>query len=229
MTCAATSPAPTPASRTCTSTLTVPATLPTNTPVLAGYQLDEYQPTIVVTRAPLPLDTAPPTSVTLTVGTLYTDAAFTVPAATAALPLWVNGSHTVTADAGASYPGWAPKSVTVTDATVKTVALTEVGGSVTVTVSVATGFTLPNNAPVTVTLTAPAGASAPAAASVQANNSGVATATFNNLPYGAGWTASATSSVSVGGPPPVATPIQGTSATFSIGSVAATATISLGP
>lgn len=228
MACAATSPATTPASQTCTSAaLTVPGTGSADVP--AAYLLTEYAPTIAVTTAPLALDTAPPTAVTLTVGSLYTDAAFTVPAAAAALPVWVAGSHLVTATPGAAYPGWAPKSVTVTDATTKTVALTEVGGSVTVTVSGSTGYALPNNTAVAVTLTAPAGANAPPQADVKANNSGVATATFSNLPYGAGWLANATATVSVGGPPAVATPIQGTSAAFTIGATAATATISLAP
>jgi hypothetical protein len=230
MNCIATTPAQTPASQTCTSTLTVPGSGLSSTPVPAGYQLDEYQPTIAVTATALALDTAP-TSVTVTVGPtaspLYTSTGFLVSATASALGVWVNGTQTVTADA--NLPGWAPLSPPVTSATATTIPLVEVGATVTVTVHL-NGARLPNNQDAQVTLTPPPGstATAPTPISKTGGPTGETTATFTLIPYGTGWTAGATGTVTVVGPPASTTPVQG-SATFTVNGATASVTVNMIP
>ncbi|MDT4981088.1 MAG: large repetitive protein [Pseudonocardiales bacterium] len=185
-----------------------------------GYSLTEYQPHVVVTATKLALDTAPLT-VTLTVGPvaapIFTDAAFAIGAAGAALPIWLNSTQTVTADVGR--PGWPADTGSVSTAASSTsIALAEQGA--TVVVHFTGTFPVPT-ALATVSLVSPDGTiTAPAAKTVATGASG-ATVTFTNVPFFAGWVANATVTYTVAavtGPPAVAAhdETQTGTATFNI-------------
>jgi hypothetical protein len=97
----------------------------------------------------------------------------------------------------------------MSNATNKTIALTELAATIKVTVTLTADGTAVNNA--TVALTAPSGLTAPANKST--NASGVTTFT---VPYGTGWTATATKGA-----------LTGTSTSFDTGATEADVPISI--
>lgn len=184
MTCGTTSPI------TCTSgTVAVSGDASSSSAVALNYDLDEYQPSVAVTAAALALDTAP-TTVTVKVGSFYTDPSFPVSTGAvptpALLPVWVQGGQRITASVGT--PGWIDQSFAATAAAPSaTIALTEVGAVV--TVKLATSPAFPGNA--TISLVPPAGSlgiSAPATLSAGQGGS----VSFSGIPYAVGWKAHAT-------------------------------------
>ena len=207
VTCGSTSPV------TCTSgTVTVSGDPTDSTGLALNYDLDEYQPGVAVTVHALPLDTAPPSTVSLSVaGTSYTDDSFGVSSTSSTLPIWVDGSHKITVDAGSA--GWPAGSFMATAADPSdTIALTEVGGSVTVQLAASPAF--PGTA--TISLVPPAGAAGVTAPATQQAAAGDSV-TFEQIPYGSGWKAHATvtyTPIGSGSPPPVT--LDGDSSTFTV-------------
>ncbi|MCU1655595.1 MAG: Cna domain protein, partial [Pseudonocardiales bacterium] len=213
----------------CASGFEVPGTGTAD--VTPGFTLNEYQPSVRVNAVKVALDTAP-SVVTIKVGPvaspIYTDTAFPVGVSTA-LPIWLNSSQLVTADAvrGA---GWPTNTATVTSAApAQIITLTELSAKVTVTVHLS-GLRLPHNQDATVTLTPPSGstATAPAAATVTGGANGETTAVFTNIPYGTGWTVDASADVVTAGSPPTTTTSTG-SANFDVAAGTAAVTVNMVP
>jgi hypothetical protein len=188
--------------------------------VTVGYTLTEYQPSIKIKTSALPADSNVPGTVGLTVSTGatdYTDASFAVSSSATAIPVWIAGSQTVTATV--ALPGWSASApVTVTSgASTASFTLTEVGGTVTVTITKA-GAALTGGSSASVTLVVPSGSTGLSwtqSGTAKVNNGAV---TFSGVPYGAGWTASATPNATLGSSPL-------TSTAFTSGATTAAVTI----
>jgi hypothetical protein len=180
--------------------------------VSVNYTLSEYQPSLTVTATPVAGDTALTTvALTATDGgtTTYLSATpFTVGGPTP-LGFWVPPSVTVHASVTTGDVAWPGGSTTMSNATNKTIALTELAATIKVTVTLTADGTAVSGA--TVALTAPSGLTAPANKST--NASGVATFT---VPYGTGWTAKATKGA-----------LTGTSTSFDTGATEADVPISI--
>ncbi len=191
----------------------VPGT--TGAGVAVAYTFSEYQPSLKVTANPTSGDTAL-TSVELTAtdggSTTYRSAVpFTVAGTATPLGFWVAPGVTVHASVATGQDAWPAGSTTMTSTSPSgTITLTELSASVKVTVTALADGSPVNKA--TVTLTAPAGLTAPAPADTDA--SGVVTFT---VPYGTGWSASATKGALAGS----------TSTTFDTGATQAAVTITV--
>ncbi|HEY7174968.1 MAG TPA: hypothetical protein VH442_08625, partial [Micromonosporaceae bacterium] len=183
------------AQRVCTgSPITVPGSGNPNTPVTVGYTLDEFRVGLSVVAHKLTSDpnVVPPASVHVSVadtgGTVYDNTTFTVSASAPSPPtdsFWgrAGRSYTVTTTSGAA--NWTAANVTLTGAAPSTpVALNEIGAAVTVTV---TGLGGDPNARVTLVPPTGSGITAPAAQTTATS------VTFDDVPFGTGWTARAVS------------------------------------
>jgi hypothetical protein len=209
----------------CTTAAASPVIVPTTddtSVVPLTYGLNEYSVGLHVVATKLASDpnVTPPSTVKLTVSDganpVYQNDTFAVTTGSALTDsFWGAAGTTYTATGTSPAVNWTVTSTDLTSAAPKPVIpLVERGASVTVTLA---GDTFPAGTNATVTLVPPAGSGIVAPASKTAASGG--SVTFTGVPFGTGWTASATATYTkTAGTPPVTTTVtvSGTSAAFDI-------------
>jgi len=211
----------------CKTTGADPVTVPTTddtSKVPLTYTLDEYSVGLHVVATKLASDpnVTPPSTVDLTVSdggsARYHNSSFAVTTgATLTDSFWGAAGTTYTATGTSTEVNWTVTSTPLTSAAPKpAIPLVERGATVTVTL---TGDSFPAGTNATVKLISPGGGIVAPASKTAASGG---TVTFSNVPFGTGWTATATATYTVAadpGPPVVAqhdVTVSGTSSPFDI-------------